>query len=109
MRRRIPTRVSPWFAALLVLFAVGVVTAAVVNPGEFVAPLVLVAFVFLLYKFPPSRWAQTFRHRPPHESPFHRQRSPVRSALPNKKKRKVIPFRVIEGKKNREDRPPRYH
>jgi hypothetical protein len=108
MRRRIPTRVSPWFAVLLVLFAVGFVTAAAMNPKEFIAPLAVVAIVFLLYKFPPDRWARAFRRRPPHEQPFHRQRAPVRTTSPGKKERKVIPFRVIEGKKNREGRPPRY-
>lgn len=109
MRRRMPTRVSPWFAVLLVLCAIGAVSAAVVNPLELVGPVILVAAVLLLYRFPPDRWARTFRRHLPHENPRNRQRTPVRPLPPDKRQRKVIPFRVIEGKKKREDRSSRDH
>jgi hypothetical protein len=71
-------------------------------------PLTLVAIVFLLYKFPPSRWKNVPNRgsRPPGRGGA---RPDVRRAASKPEKRRSSPFTVIEGRKNKDDEPPRYH
>jgi hypothetical protein len=67
---------------------------------------VLVAIVFLLYKFPPTRWKKSNRGN------THRagRKPDIRaSARAKSDRRQSSPFTVIEGRKNKEDEPPRYH
>ncbi|MBB6676420.1 hypothetical protein H4Q31_03660 [Cohnella lubricantis] len=73
-------------------------------------PVILVAIVFLLYKFPPSRFRRGFRARS--ESARYRQtaKSQARHRREaDKAKRRTATFRVIEGTKPRDDEPPTYH
>ncbi|RKP57406.1 hypothetical protein D7Z26_04170 [Cohnella endophytica] len=70
-------------------------------------PLVLVAIVFVLYKFPPTRW----RNPPGRGRKTTRGPRPDfrRSANAKSDKRRTSSFTVIEGRKDKEDEPPRYH
>ncbi|QMV44232.1 hypothetical protein [Cohnella cholangitidis] len=100
-------RIQPWFAVVLVFMAIGL--AARLSQGSiesWLIPVLLVAIVFLLYKFPPSRWKNVPT----------RGRSPVRGSRPEARRagvksdrRRTSPFTVIEGRKNKDDEPPRYH
>ncbi|WP_256757149.1 hypothetical protein [Cohnella sp. WQ 127256] len=100
-------RIQPWFAVVLVFMAIGLVTSLSRGSTQsWLIPLVLVTIVFLLYKFPPARW----------RNPSHRGRSPGRGARPDihrtstkSERRRSSPFTVIEGRKNKDDEPPRYH
>lgn len=67
--------------------------------GRLIIPVTVFAVVFLLYKFPPSR--------------FRVSKPSARSAAPDRLKtksrsRKTVPFRVIEGGKD-DDNQPKYH
>ncbi|EXX86668.1 hypothetical protein BG53_05680 [Paenibacillus darwinianus] len=95
MRRKL----QPWFIALIVLMGVGVVSQLIKNPVGLIIPVTVFAVVFLLYKFPPSR--------------FRVSKPSARSAAPDRLKtksrsRKTVPFRVIEGGKD-DDNQPKYH
>ncbi|RED61673.1 hypothetical protein [Cohnella lupini] len=100
-------RIQPWFAVVLVFMAIGVATSFFQGSTQsWLIPLSLVAIVFLLYKFPPSRW----------KSPPNRGRSQGKGPRPDFRrtgakpdKRRPSPFTVIEGRKNKDDEPPRYH
>jgi len=100
-------RIHPWFAVVLVFMAIGVVAELLQGSTEsWLIPVTLVAIVFLLYKFPPTRW----------KNPANRSRSPLRGSRHDTRrtsaktdKRRTSPFTVIEGRKNKEDEPPRYH
>ncbi|QJD82277.1 hypothetical protein [Cohnella herbarum] len=100
-------RIQPWFAVVLVFMAIGLASRLLQGSVDsWLIPLTLVAIVFLLYKFPPSRW----------KSIPNRGRTSVRGARPDIRraaakpdKRRSSPFTVIEGRKNKDDEPPRYH
>lgn len=101
-------RIQPWFAVVLVFMAIGLATSLYQgSTGSWLIPAILVAIVFLLYKFPPTRW----------RNPSKRSRTPVRGPRPDFRrsanaksdKRRASPFTVIEGRKDKDDEPPRYH
>ncbi|WP_019004533.1 hypothetical protein [Cohnella laeviribosi] len=102
----------PWHYLILVLLVIGLMDSILngISTGRLLIPLVLVAVVFLLYKFPPNRWrsksSEAARFR---EAAIKSQRRhPPRQT--GKSKRKSFPFKVIEGSKNRDDEPrPPYH
>ncbi|HUC90875.1 MAG TPA: hypothetical protein VMS09_02475 [Paenibacillus sp.] len=95
MRRKL----QPWFIALIVLMGVGVVSQLFQNPMGLIIPVTVFAVVFLLYKFPPSR----FRAAKPRTRPAAPDRLKTKS-----RSRKTVPFRVIEGGKD-DDNLPKYH
>jgi hypothetical protein len=85
MRRRF----SPVEIAIGVLIAIGLL----VNLPSFFIPILVLGLIFLLYKFPPSRW-----------------KKPSFSRGPSKPKRKNAKFRVINGTKESDsDDFPKYH
>ncbi|MZQ84262.1 hypothetical protein GQF01_19280 [Paenibacillus sp. 5J-6] len=85
MRRRF----SPVEIAIGVLIAIGLL----VNLPSFFIPILVLGLIFLLYKFPPSRW-----------------KKPSIGRGPSKPKRKNAKFRVINGTKDSEpDDFPKYH
>ncbi|MFC4599214.1 hypothetical protein [Cohnella hongkongensis] len=100
-------RIQFGFAIVLALMAIGVITSLLQGSVEsWAIPLGLVAIVFLLYKFPPNRWRKPGR---PSRPPVKRPRPDFRSAASKTERRRPSPFTVIEGRKNRDDEPPRYH
>jgi len=100
-------RIQPWFAVVLAFMAIGVVVRfAQGSVDSWLIPLALVAIVFLLYKFPPARWKNPQRKRPPASKVA---RPDFRRASAKTDRRRPSPFTVIEGRKNKEDEPPRYH
>lgn len=78
------------------LIAVGILASLISRPETMLIPLLVFGIVFLLYKFPPSRFRKRGGMRPP------------RNAI-KPKARKRNPFRVIRGSKRDDDEPPRYH
>jgi hypothetical protein len=102
------SRIQPWFVVILVFMGIGL--AANLYQGSatsLMIPLVLVAIVYLLYKFPPSRWRNP-QHRG--HTPGAGRKPDVRaSAKAKADKRRSSSFTVIEGRKNKDDEPPRYH
>jgi hypothetical protein len=102
------SRIQPWFAVVLVFMAIGLANRLYQGAAQsLIIPLTLVAIVFLLYKFPPSRW-KNLTHRG-HSSGTGRRPDIRTSAKVKSDKRRSSPFTVIEGRKNKEDEPPRYH
>ncbi|WP_373230504.1 hypothetical protein [Cohnella sp.] len=102
------SRIQPWFAVVLVLMGIGLASQLYQGAARsLIVPLVLVAVVFLLYKFPPSRWKKpNYRGNAPKlgKNPDIRA-----SAKAKSERRRSSPFTVIEGRKSKEDEPPRYH
>lgn len=79
---------------------------------DFLIPVILIAVVFVLYKFPPGQ----ARKRNPKIKPSARTMAKVAQAKRKNtsasKKRKTYPFQVIEGnkgKKSDDDDVPKYH
>lgn len=102
-------RIEIWFIIALLLIVIGI--ADVFASGSYamlVIPVALVAIVYLLYKFPPRRWATLFRKRPSESAKykFAAKRTTMKHAS-NKRKHQLS---VIEGsKKQDDDRTPTYH
>ncbi|CAI6055062.1 hypothetical protein [Cohnella sp. JJ-181] len=108
MRKR--NRMPTWFAVFLALIAIGVVSS-ILNGGQaLIVPVVIIAIVWILYKFPPTRWSRGGSPRSGYQQAAaqskKRQQAKDTSAKP---RRGPSPFRVIEGSKNRDDEPPTYH
>jgi hypothetical protein len=105
MRSRIP----PWFVIVLVIMGVGL--AANLYKGSsssLLIPVILVVIVWLLYKFPPSRWKKPQSHG--RSSGSSKNPDIIKAnAKAKAERRRSSPFTVIEGRKNKEDEPPRYH
>jgi poly-D-alanine transfer protein DltD len=68
--------------------AIGVI----VSFRQLLIPIIVLGLIFVLYKFPPSRWSQLFSNR--------------KMGRTASKKAK---FRVIQGNKGHDEEPPRYH
>lgn len=85
MRRRF----SPVEITIGALLAIGLLASL----RTLFIPILVLGFIFLLYKFPPSRW-----------------RKPSFNRGPSKGKRKNAKFRVINGTKESDsDDFPKYH
>ncbi|MBP1962115.1 hypothetical protein [Paenibacillus aceris] len=85
MRRRF----SPIEVAIGILIAIGLI----VSLRTLFIPILVLGIIFLLYKFPPSRW-----------------KKPSYGRGPSKAKRKNAKFRVINGTKDTDsDDFPKYH
>ena len=106
MRRRF----SPLTWVLLALFAIGVAAQIIDGYQTLLIPIVLIAIVYLLYKFPPSRFRTGFGKRS--DAVRYRQTAKTQARHrrdADKAKRRTATFRVIEGTKPRDDEPPTYH
>ncbi|MEK0314282.1 hypothetical protein [Cohnella sp. 56] len=106
-RNRMPT----WFFILVVLIVIGIASTIVNGGRTLIVPVVLIAIVWLLYKFPPNRWAKggspgSSYSRAAAQS---KKRQQAKEAASAKQRRSASPFRVIEGSKGRDDEPPTYH
>jgi len=100
-------RIEPWFFVIIALAVIGIADSFSRGAlGTLIIPLALVAIVFLLYKFPPSRFRKP-RYRGSSQ-PRGRKEPSKLNAKPAAKRR-TSPFTVIEGRKNKEDEPPKYH
>lgn len=85
MRRKF----SPIEVAIAILIAIGLL----VSLRTLFIPILVLGIIFLLYKFPPSRWRKNSMGRGP-----------------AKGKRKNAKFRVINGSKDSDsDDLPKYH
>ncbi|HZG58076.1 hypothetical protein [Paenibacillus sp.] len=86
------------FYIIVGLMAIGILNAAAQNPGAAIIPIAVLGGVFLLYKFPPSRWKAMFRG------------APMRSdGKAGKRTSRRAQFRVIPGSKRDDDDAPKYH
>ncbi|WP_044479135.1 hypothetical protein [Paenibacillus antibioticophila] len=78
---------------------------------DFLIPIILIAVIFFLYRFPPGK----ARKRSPKIKPSARTMAKVAQAKRGNtsaaKKRKSYPFQVIEGNKGKksDDDVPKYH
>lgn len=104
-------RIEPWFFVIIALGVIGIANSLTSGAiGSLIIPAALVAIVFLLYKFPPSRFRKP-RHRATKPANKNGIKEPYRlnpRANPTTKRR-TSTFTVIEGRKNKEDEPPKYH
>ncbi|MDI4645340.1 hypothetical protein [Cohnella hashimotonis] len=108
MRKR--NRMPTWFVVFLALVAIGIATS-ILNGGQtLIVPVVLIAIVWLLYKFPPARWNRGGSARSDYQraAAQSKKRQQARDTTA-KTRRSPSPFRVIEGSKGRDDEPPTYH
>ncbi|MFC7681904.1 hypothetical protein [Paenibacillus sp. GCM10028914] len=102
------------FWMMIALAALWLVTN-IFSPQVFI-PLIIVGVVFLLYKFPPTRFS---KNRHPKVKPSKRTAAKMAArTVTNRKnsnpssKRKQYPFQVIDGQKGKNDPPddlPKYH
>lgn len=101
------------FWIMIALAALGIVLNLFTT--EFLIPVIVVAVVFLLYKFPPSRYSKNQR---PKVKPSKKTaakmaaKSNTRKSSSASSKKKQYPFQVIEGQKGKNDPPddtPKYH
>ncbi|GAS82811.1 hypothetical protein BK131_22030 [Paenibacillus amylolyticus] len=103
------------FWTFIALAAVGVLTwLGSASPSRIIIPLVVFGAVFLLYKYPPRRWAQ--KAKSPKIKPSARTMAKVnaqsgaRKSSGSSKKRKDYPFQVIQGQKGKSDEDiPKFH
>ncbi|HEY8528476.1 MAG TPA: hypothetical protein VIL22_02200 [Paenibacillaceae bacterium] len=107
-RRKVPA-FTIVMAVILALMIIGVIRQATTNPAALILPLVVIGVLLLMIKYPPSRWSRTIRRKKSPSGVTRRNPSSSKSARMSKTKGKVIPFRVIEGKKGRQNEPPNVH
>ncbi|MGM1045979.1 MAG: hypothetical protein ACQEXX_07530 [Bacillota bacterium] len=102
------------FWIMIALAALGIVLN--LFTPEFFIPLIVVGVVFILYKFPPSRFSKTQRPKikPSKKTAAKmaaRSNTSRKSSGPSPK-RKQYPFQVIDGQKGKNDPSddtPKYH
>jgi len=109
MRRRKVPAFTIFMAVVLALILIGVIRQATTNPAALILPLAVIGVLLLMIKYPPGRWPRAFRRKGSSGSAPRRTPSSSKAARMSKTKGKVIPFRVIEGKKGRQDTPPNVH
>ncbi|QAY66263.1 hypothetical protein [Paenibacillus protaetiae] len=101
-----------WNAASVIVFAliaIGIVYSIISNPFYFIVPVVVLAAIFVLYKFPPRAFRRSGGvYRKPNAKPNVRQSSARQPNRHNRSKSKNVPFRVIDGGRDDDD-APRYH
>jgi len=115
MRRKM--RQPILFYVVLGLLAIGVLSAVFRDPKSAIIPVAVFGIVFLLYKFPPSRWKAWLRGAQNRASGKRRETGPLGGIKrgvkpgPYAKARNVqrAKFRVIPGSKTDRDEPPKYH
>ncbi|MBW5446795.1 hypothetical protein GE107_12050 [Cohnella sp. CFH 77786] len=97
------SRFHPMFYVILPLAVLGFATQFETLVRSLVVPIAIIAVLFVLYFVMQKR---PIRHRNARPAPRQTRRQPEKL----KPKRQASPFRVIEGRKNRDDEePPRYH
>ncbi|WP_435925101.1 hypothetical protein [Paenibacillus sp. DYY-L-2] len=99
-----------WILIALAVFSIvdGLFNGGTFRIGGLIIPLIVVGIVFLLYKFPPRKFAK----QKPKVKPSARTMAKVAAERrpPSGKKRKSYPFQVIDGNKGKnEDDLPKYH
>ncbi|MFC5403959.1 hypothetical protein [Cohnella soli] len=100
-------RIQIWFAVVLALMAIGIATSLSKGSTQsWLVPVVIIAIVFLLYKFPPNTWRSKLRK--PKQS-ARKARPDFRKTNAQSERRRNSTFTVIEGRKDKNDEPPRYH
>jgi hypothetical protein len=73
-----------------------IIIGLIVSLSRYVIPICVFGIIFLLYKFPPSKWK--------------RNRISSIGRKSGKRKSKTVPFRVINGNKQDDsDHRPKYH
>jgi uncharacterized protein YpmB len=98
-----------WFYVFVGLAAIGILNAITVNPMGVILPVVVIGAIFLLYKYPPSRWRsmrQSSRTQM-YKTSDGRNADKKRSTTTKRAK-----FRVIRGTKREDDdndNIPKYH
>ncbi len=98
----------------MVLVAIGVVQGLLSNWLSLIIPLVLIALVYVLYKYPPKRFRRGPKVKPSARTAAKIAASQRRSAAAPRSssdgKRKHYPFQVIDGNKGKNDEDlPKYH
>ncbi|GIP51980.1 MULTISPECIES: hypothetical protein [Paenibacillus] len=99
-----------WIVIALAVFNIldGLFGKRSLNLGSVLVPLVLVAIVFLLYKYPPRKYKKTAPKIKPSARTMAKVAAERRPATGGK--RKTYPFQVIEGQKGKNDDDlPKYH
>ncbi|TJY44468.1 hypothetical protein E5161_03560 [Cohnella pontilimi] len=94
------SRFHPMFYVILPLAVLGFAIQFETLVYSFAIPIVIIAVLFVLYFIMSKR-----RYNPR----VSRHSAPPRKPEKLKTKRTSSPFRVIDGRKNRDDEPPRYH
>ena len=93
------------FIVIMALAALGIVNSIWNGRYGLLIPVLVFGIVFLLLKFPPSRFQRAPKIKVS-------QRTEAKYAKSQKPKRKTVPFRVIEGSKGKDDGDdniPRFH
>lgn len=103
-------RANGWMYLAVALIVIGMFSGLARNPIGLLLPLAVFGTIFYLFKFPP-RWLLRMVHQQPAPPKRH---APTHAASKKKKyqkgdrkrkRRKDIPFKVIDG--NKKDFPPR--
>ncbi|RUS48048.1 hypothetical protein [Cohnella sp. AR92] len=107
-------RFGPLGIVLIALIAIGIFNRIIHGASSLIIPVVLVAIVYLLYKFPPTSWrrrgsASSDRAKYRQAAVKSQRRTLAKEREDKNAKRRNAAFRVIEGNKNRDEEPPRYH
>jgi fatty acid desaturase len=76
---------------ILGLALIGVASTAV----QLIIPILVFGLIFLLLKYPPSKWGKS--------------KSNTRYSKTKEKRSRNANFRVIDGNKGSSDEPPKYH
>ena len=101
------SRFHPMFYVILPLAVLGFATQFESILYSLAIPIAIIAVLFVLY------YVMQKRKVGGSKSSYHRHAAPRQTRRPPEKtkpKRQTMPFRVIEGSKNRDDDdPPRYH
>lgn len=88
-----------WFYVIVGLGVIGILTTLLRDIAGAIIPIVVLGGVFLLYKFPPSKWKSMMRSASTWTD----------SNGPSRHKTKRAKFRVIPGTKRDDDDTPKYH
>jgi hypothetical protein len=95
-----------WFYVFAGLAVLGILNMFRMNPMGVILPVIVIGVIFLLYKYPPSRWRGTSasnyrtKTRGTSDGRTHQKRTAKRAK-----------FRVIPGTKRDDDKDnlPKYH
>lgn len=90
-------RFSASTLVILAFLVIGLFSSFAASPSVYIIPLAIFAIIFLLYKFPPSSLKRSA------------YRGPVQMKKTSPKPKKTVPFRVIQGNKQDDEEPPKYH
>jgi hypothetical protein len=102
------SRFHPMFYVILPLAALGFVYQIQSIVQSLLIPLALIVVLFLLYWLSKGRTGQSATVRRPKYNP---NSAAARRQKPDKlkPKRGPTPFRVIDGRKDKDGEPPKYH